>query len=202
MRDQRKKVAIPYSPSQIAHRQSPISFPRKEGNKIIKQVNINEKIRAPQIRLIGVDGTQLGIVTRAEALARAAEEKLDLVEVAPKAAPPVCKIMDYGKYKYLQSKKLQEAKKKQVTIQVKEVKIRPKTEEHDYQFKLRHIKRFLNEKNKAKVTIMFRGREIAHSELGLKVLQRIIADTEEMGAVEQTPRLEGRNMTMILTPRS
>ena len=137
-----------------------------------------------------------------EALASAVEEKLDLVEVAPKATPPVCKIMDYGKYKYLQSKKSQEAKKKQVTIQVKEVKIRPKTEEHDYQFKLRHIKRFLNEKNKAKVTIMFRGREIAHSDLGLKVLQRIIADTEEMGAVEQTPRLEGRNMTMILTPRS
>ena len=123
MRDQRRKVAIPYPPSQIPHRQTPISFPRKEGNKIIKQVNINDKIRAPQIRLIGVDGTQLGIVTRAEALARAAEEKLDLVEVAPKAAPPVCKIMDYGKYKYLQSKKLQEAKKKQVTIQVKEVKI-------------------------------------------------------------------------------
>ena len=136
-----------------------------------------------------------------EALARAAEEKLDLVEVAPKASPPVCKIMDYGKYKYMQAKKLQEAKKKQTTIQVKEVKIRPKTEEHDYQFKLRHIKRFLNEKNKAKVTIMFRGREIAHSELGLKVLERIIADTEEEGIVEQTPRLEGRNMIMILAPR-
>lgn len=136
-----------------------------------------------------------------EALARAAEEKLDLVEVAPKASPPVCKIMDYGKYKYMQAKKLQEAKKKQTTIQVKEVKIRPKTEEHDYQFKLRHIKRFLNEKNKAKVTIMFRGREIAHSELGLKVLERIIADTEEEGIVEQTPRLEGRNMSMILAPR-
>ena len=134
-------------------------------------------------------------------MARAAEEKLDLVEVAPKASPPVCKIMDYGKYKYMQAKKLQEAKKKQTTIQVKEVKIRPKTEEHDYQFKLRHIKRFLNEKNKAKVTIMFRGREIAHSELGLKVLERIIADTEEEGIVEQTPRLEGRNMSMILAPR-
>jgi translation initiation factor IF-3 len=149
-----------------------------------------------------VDGTQLGIVPLEEALARAGEEKLDLVEVAPKATPPVCKIMDYGKYKYLQSKKLQEAKKKQVTIQVKEVKIRPKTEEHDYQFKLRHIKRFLGEKNKAKVTIMFRGREIAHSELGLKVLERIVADTEEEAVVEQTPKLEGRNMTMILAPRS
>ena len=136
-----------------------------------------------------------------EALARAAEEKLDLVEVAPKASPPVCRIMDYGKYKYMQAKKLQEARKKQTTIQVKEVKIRPKTEEHDYQFKLRHIKRFLGEKNKAKVTIMFRGREIAHSELGLKVLERIIADIEEEGLVEQAPRLEGRNMTMILAPR-
>jgi translation initiation factor IF-3 len=164
-------------------------------------VNVNQKIRAPQIRLIGEDGTQLGIVPLEEALARAAEEKLDLVEVAPKASPPVCKIMDYGKYKYLQAKKLQEAKKKQTTIQVKEVKIRPKTEEHDYQFKLRHIKRFLSEKNKAKVTIMFRGREIAHSELGLKVLERIIVDIEEQGIVEQAPKLEGRNMIMILAPR-
>ena len=143
----------------------------------------------------------MGIVPLEEALTRAAEEKLDLVEVAPKASPPVCKIMDYGKYKYLQAKKSQEAKKKQTTIQVKEVKIRPKTEEHDYQFKLRHIKRFLNEKNKARVTIMFRGREIAHSQLGLKVLERIIADTEEEGVVEQAPKLEGRNMSMILTPR-
>ncbi len=164
-------------------------------------MNVNQKIRAPQIRLIGEDGTQLGIVPLEEALARAAEEKLDLVEVAPKASPPVCKIMDYGKYKYLQAKKLQEAKKKQTTIQVKEVKIRPKTEEHDYQFKLRHIKRFLSEKNKAKVTIMFRGREIAHSELGLKVLERIIVDIEEEGIVEQAPKLEGRNMIMILAPR-
>ena len=141
------------------------------------------------------------IVPLEEALARATEEKMDLVEVAPKATPPVCKIMDYGKYKYLQSKKLQEAKKKQTIIQIKEVKIRPKTEEHDYKFKLRHIKRFLGENNKAKVTIMFRGREIAHSQLGLKVLERIIADTEEEGVVEQTPKLEGRNMTMILAPR-
>ena len=143
----------------------------------------------------------MGIVPLEEALTRAAEEKLDLVEVAPKASPPVCKIMDYGKYKYLQAKKSQEAKKKQTTIQVKEVKIRPKTEEHDYQFKLRHIKRFLSEKNKAKVTIMFRGREIAHSELGMKVLERIIADIEEEGIVEQSPKLEGRNMIMILAPR-
>jgi translation initiation factor IF-3 len=143
----------------------------------------------------------LGIVPLEEALTRAAEEKLDLVEVAPKASPPVCKIMDYGKYKYLQAKKSQEAKKKQTTIQVKEVKIRPKTEEHDYQFKLRHIKRFLSEKNKAKVTIMFRGREIAHSELGMKVLERIIADIEEEGIVEQSPKLEGRNMIMLLAPR-
>ena len=134
-------------------------------------------------------------------MSRAAEEKLDLVEVAPKASPPVCRIMDYGKYKYMQAKKLQEARKKQTTIQVKEVKIRPKTEEHDYQFKLRHIKRFLSEKNKAKVTIMFRGREIAHSELGMKVLERIIADIEEEGIVEQSPKLEGRNMIMILAPR-
>jgi translation initiation factor IF-3 len=110
--------------------------------------------------------------------------------------------MDYGKYKYQQSKKTQEAKKKQAVTQVKEVKIRPKTEEHDYQFKLRHIKRFLSEKNKAKVTIMFRGREITYSELGLKVLERIVVDTEDLGVVEQHPKLEGRNMVMVLTPRS
>jgi translation initiation factor IF-3 len=141
-------------------------------------------------------------VTLAEGLARAAEEKLDLVEVAPTANPPVCKIMDYGKYKYQQSKKVQEARKKQATVQVKEVKIRPKTEEHDYQFKLRHIKRFLNDRNKAKVTIMFRGREIAFSQLGLKVLDRVISDTEELAIVEQKPKLEGRNMSMVLAPRS
>jgi translation initiation factor IF-3 len=175
---------------------------RKEGSNIIKQVNINEQIRTPQVRLIGVDGSQLGIVSLADALARASEEKLDLVEVAPKASPPVCRIMDYGKYKYQQSKKTQEAKKKQAVTQVKEVKIRPKTEEHDYQFKLRHIKRFLSEKNKAKVTIMFRGREITYSELGLKVLERIVVDTEDLGVVEQQPKLEGRNMVMVLTPRS
>lgn len=163
---------------------------------------MNEKIKAPQVRLIGPDGTQLGIVPLTDALARATEEKMDLVEVAPKASPPVCKIMDYGKFKYQQRKKSQEAKKKQATVHVKEVKIRPKTEEHDYQFKLRHIRRFLKERNKAKVTIMFRGREIAFSELGLKILERVVADTEDLAVVEQKPRLEGRNMNMVLAPRS
>jgi translation initiation factor IF-3 len=165
-------------------------------------VNINEQIRTSQVRLIGVDGSQLGVVSLAEALARASEEKLDLVEVAPKAAPPVCRIMDYGKYKYQQSKKSQEARKRQSVTQVKEVKIRPKTEEHDYQFKLRHIKRFLSEKNKAKVTIMFRGREISYSDLGLKMLARIVTETEELAVVEQQPKLEGRNMVMVLAPRA
>lgn len=164
-------------------------------------MNINEQIRTSQVRLIGVDGSQLGVVSLAEALARASEEKLDLVEVAPKAAPPVCRIMDYGKYKYQQSKKSQEARKRQSVTQVKEVKIRPKTEEHDYQFKLRHIKRFLSEKNKAKVTIMFRGREIAYSDLGLKMLARIVTETEDLAVVEQQPKLEGRNMVMVLAPR-
>jgi translation initiation factor IF-3 len=165
-------------------------------------VNINEQIRTSQVRLIGVDGSQLGVVSLAEALARASEEKLDLVEVAPKAAPPVCRIMDYGKYKYQQSKKSQEARKWQSVTQVKEVKIRPKTEEHDYQFKLRHIKRFLSEKNKAKVTIMFRGREITYSDLGLKMLARIVTETEDLAVVEQQPKLEGRNMVMVLAPRA
>ena len=165
-------------------------------------MNINEQIRTSQVRLIGVDGSQLGVVSLAEALARASEEKLDLVEVAPKATPPVCRIMDYGKYKYQQSKKSQEARKRQSVTQVKEVKIRPKTEEHDYQFKLRHIKRFLSEKNKAKVTIMFRGREITYSDLGLKMLERIVTETEELAVVEQQPKLEGRNMVMVLAPRA
>ena len=159
-------------------------------------------IKIPRVLVVDEEGNQLGILDTQDAQRIADERGLDLVEVAPTARPPVCRIMDYGKYKYLQSKKLQEAKKKQVTIQVKEVKIRPKTEEHDYQFKLRHIKRFLGEKNKAKVTIMFRGREIAHSELGLRVLERIIAETEEVGTVEQAPKLEGRNMTMVLAPRA
>jgi translation initiation factor IF-3 len=166
-----------------------------------KQININEKIRAQEVRVIGQEGQQLGVLSLKKALELASQEELDLVEVAPNADPPVCKIMDFGKFKYQQNKRTQEAKKKQTVIQVKEVKVRPKTDEHDLQVKIRHIKRFLGQKDKAKVTILFRGREIAYTELGMKVLERIREELKEDVVVEQAPKMEGRNMVMILAPK-
>ncbi len=163
---------------------------------------MNEKIRGPEVRVIGHDGQQLGIIPIRKALELAALEHLDLVEVAPNADPPVCKIMDYGKFKYQQNKRSQEAKKKQTVIQVKEVKIRPKTDEHDLQVKIRHIKRFLSQKDKAKVTILFRGREIAYSDQGFKVLERIKEELKEEVVIEQQPKMEGRNLIMIMAPKS
>jgi len=163
---------------------------------------VNEKIRAPEVRVIGHDGAQLGIIPVRKALELAAQEHLDLVEVAPNADPPVCKIMDFGKFKYQQNKRSQEAKKKQTVIQVKEVKIRPKTDEHDLVTKIKHIKRFLAQKDKAKVTILFRGREIAYSDQGMKVLERIRDELKDEIVVEQQPKMEGRNMIMILAPKS
>jgi translation initiation factor IF-3 len=163
---------------------------------------VNEKIRGPEVRVIGHDGQQLGIIPIRKALELAAAEHLDLVEVAPNADPPVCKIMDYGKFKYQQNKRSQEAKKKQTVIQVKEVKIRPKTDEHDLLVKIRHIKRFLSQKDKAKVTILFRGREIAYSEQGFKVLDRIKEELKEEVVIEQQPKMEGRNLIMIMAPKS
>jgi translation initiation factor IF-3 len=162
---------------------------------------VNERIRARSIRLIGVDGEQIGVVSAEEGLKLAREQELDLVEVAPKASPPVCRIMDYGKYKYEQSKRAKEAKKHQHTMVVKEMKFRPKTEEHDYQFKLKHIQKFLADGNKAKITIMFRGREMAHTDRGRKMLERLIQDIQDTASVEQQPRLEGRNMTLVLAPK-
>jgi translation initiation factor IF-3 len=150
---------------------------------------------------VGVDGEQIGVVSVEEGLAMAREQGFDLVEVAPKATPPVCRIMDYGKYKYEQSKRAKEAKKHQHIILVKEMKFRPKTEDHDYQFKLKHIKKFLADGNKVKVTVRFRGREMAHTDLGRKMLERLVHDTEEMASVEQQPKLEGRNMTLVLGPK-
>jgi translation initiation factor IF-3 len=134
-----------------------------------------------------------------QALSRAADEGLDLVEVSPMAKPPVCKIMDYGKFKYEAKKKAAEAKKKQVVVKLKEVKLRPKTEEHDYEFKVKNIRRFLEDGDKARVTIMFRGREITHRDIGQKILQDVIADLKDLAVVEQAPRMEGRQMFMILT---
>jgi translation initiation factor IF-3 len=158
-------------------------------------------IRAREVRVIGQEGGQLGIMAVQDAIQLAEEQGLDLVEVAPEARPPVCRVMDYGKYKYQQSKRLQQAKKKQKVISVKEIKLRPKTEEHDYQFKTQHVRRFLQDGHKTKVTVVFRGREMAHTELGRQMLDRVATDLQDIGAIEQTPRQEGRNMTMVLSPR-
>ena len=166
-----------------------------------KKVNINEHIRATEVRVISDEGDQLGIMPLAEALRTAREAGLDLVEVAPEAAPPVCRVMDFGRYKYQLSKKSAESRKKSSVIEVKEIKFRPKTGEHDYQFKLRNIQKFLAEKNKVKVSMMFRGREIAHADLGQSLLESVLKDMAETAQMEQTPKLEGRSMVMILAPK-
>ena len=158
-------------------------------------------IRASEIRLIGADGEQVGIMPLNDALNRAAEANLDLVEVAPQASPPVCRIMDYGKFKYMQSKKTQEARKKQTVIQVKEVKFRPKIEDHDVAFKVKNIRKFLAQKDKIKISLVFRGREIAHPQIGIDLLKRVAAELEDIGTVEQAPKIEGRNLTMIIAPK-
>lgn len=153
------------------------------------------------MRLIGADGEQVGIVSIEEALEAATESGQDLVEIVPTAEPPVCRVMDYGKFLFDQKKQRQEAKKKQKQVQVKEVKFRPATDEGDYQIKLRNLTRFLEEGNKAKVTIRFRGREHAHRELGLKVLERVESDLQDLAVVEQRPQMEGRQMIMVIGPK-
>jgi translation initiation factor IF-3 len=152
------------------------------------------------VRVIGSGGEQLGVLTIEQALARAQEEGMDLVEVSPLAKPPVCKIMDYGKFKYLEKKKQNEAKKNQVVVLLKEVKFRPRTEEHDYNVKIKKVREFLEDSNKARITVMFRGREMTHRELGQKVLQEIIEDLKDTAIIESAPRMEGRQMFMILAP--
>ena len=152
------------------------------------------------MRLIGVDGEQLGIVKLAEAVRLSEQNDVDLVEIAPNAQPPVCRLMDYGKFKYQEQKRQHEAKLKQKIIQVKEVKFRPGTDEGDYQVKLRNLRRFLEEGDKAKVTLRFRGREMAHQELGMRVLERVRDDLVEISAVEAMPKLEGRQMVMMIAP--
>ena len=151
--------------------------------------------------MIGANGEQVGILSRAEALQMAAEAEMDLVEVSPTAEPPVCRIMDYGKFLFEQNKKTHAAKKKQKQIQIKEVKFRPGTEEADYQVKLRNLVRFLTEGDKAKVTLRFRGREMAHTELGRRLLDRLVIDLAELGTVEQHPSMEGRQMVMVISPK-
>ena len=163
-------------------------------------VKINRDIRASEVRLIDAEGEQAGIVPIEEALRLAEENGQDLVEVAPNSTPPVCRIMDYGKYRYQQAKKTKDAKKKQTVIHVKEVKLRPKTEEHDIQYKTENIKRFLAEGNRVKVTIQFRGREIAHPTMANRVVDRVMEGIEGLGLVDQRPKMEGRRMIFILRP--
>ncbi len=162
---------------------------------------INEAIRAREVRLIDENGENVGVVSRFDAMERATAAGLDLVEISPDAEPPVCKIMDFGKFKFEQQKKAAEARKKQKIVEIKEIKMRPAIDDHDYDVKLRAIRRFFEEGDKVKVTLRFRGREMAHQELGMAVLQRVKAEVEGIAKVESEPRLEGRQMVMVLAPR-
>ncbi|MGR3322745.1 MAG: translation initiation factor IF-3 [Pseudooceanicola sp.] len=161
---------------------------------------VNEKIRAPEIRLIGAEGENVGVVTPARGMAMAEEAGLDLVEISPNANPPVCKIMDFGKFKYEQQKRESEARKKQKTIEVKEVKFRPNTDVHDYDVKMKNVVKFLEKGDKVKVTLRFRGREMAHQNLGRDLLERVAEDVKEIGKVENMPKMEGRQMVMMIGP--
>ncbi|MEW6721543.1 MAG: translation initiation factor IF-3 [Thermodesulfobacteriota bacterium] len=166
-----------------------------------KESRINEQIAVPEVRLVGAEGEQLGVVNIQEALQKARAADLDLVEVAPMASPPVCRIMDYGKFKYIMSKREQEARKKQTVIQVKEIKVRPKTEEHDINTKLKHIRRFLEDGDKVKVTVRFRGRELAYaSQSGFEVLKNIVDSISDIAKVESPPKMEGKTMMTIVAP--
>jgi translation initiation factor IF-3 len=162
---------------------------------------VNEEIRIPQVRLIDQDGEMQGVLTVREAMQRAFSVGLDLVEISPNADPPVCKILDFGKFKYEQQKKRNEAKKKQKVIEIKEIKVRPNIDENDYQVKMRAMKSFIDEGDKVKVTLRFRGREMAHQDIGVRVLERIRAEMDTTSKVEQMPRMENRQMVMVLSPR-
>ncbi len=161
---------------------------------------VNDRIRAAEIRLIGAEGENVGVVTPERAMTMAEDAGLDLVEISPNASPPVCKIMDFGKFKYEQQKRESEARKKQKTIEVKEVKFRPNTDTHDYDVKMRNVVRFLENGDKVKVTLRFRGREMAHQNLGRELLERVATDVEEIGKVENMPKMEGRQMVMMIGP--
>ncbi|WP_428487013.1 translation initiation factor IF-3 [Rhodopila sp.] len=162
---------------------------------------VNEEIRIPQVRLIDQDGEMQGVMTAREAMQRAFSVGLDLVEISPNADPPVCKILDFGKFKYEQQKKRNEAKKKQKVIEIKEIKVRPNIDENDYQVKMRAMKSFIDEGDKVKVTLRFRGREMAHQDIGVRVLERIRSEMDTTSKVEQMPRMENRQMVMVLSPR-
>ena len=162
---------------------------------------VNEEIRVPQVRLIDQEGEMMGVMGARDAMLRAYSVGLDLVEISPNADPPVCKILDYGKFKYEQQKKKNEAKKKQKVIEIKEIKVRPNIDENDYQVKMRAMKSFIEEGDKVKVTLRFRGREMAHQDIGIRVLERIRAEMDVSTKVEQMPRLENRQMVMVLSPK-
>ncbi|MBI2960596.1 MAG: translation initiation factor IF-3 [Betaproteobacteria bacterium] len=166
-----------------------------------KAQRLNGEINAPMVRLVGQNGEQLGIVPIGEAIRMAEEAEVDLVEIAPLAQPPVCKLMDFGKFKYREAKKAHEAKQKQKQIQVKEVKFRPGTDEGDYKIKLRNLVKFLEEGDKTKVTLRYRGREMAHQEFGVRLIERVKADLEPYAVVEQYPKMEGRQLIMVLAPK-
>ncbi len=173
----------------------PAQLPQREGPRV------NEEIRVPQVRLIDQDGEMLGVMSAREALLRAYEVGMDLLEISPNAVPPVCKITDFGKFKYEQQKKANEARKKQKIVELKEIKVRPNIDDHDYDVKMRQMKTFIGEGDKVKVTLRFRGREMAHQDLGLKVLERIRTELGDTIKVEQMPRLENRQMIMVLAPK-
>ena len=162
---------------------------------------MNDRIRVPEIRVIGADGNMMGVMNTHEARRMAKDLDLDLVEVNPKANPPVCKIMDFGRFKYEEKKKQAEARKRQTQIALKEIKLRPKTDDHDIEFKIKHVRRFLEEGNKVKITVRFRGREITHPETARRQIDLIVEAVDDIGSVETTARLEGRTMTAILAPR-
>ena len=165
------------------------------------EARINERIRVPQVRVIGDDGEQVGVLATREALALAQSKGLDLVEVSPTARPPVCRIMDYGKFKYEQNRRARKARKNQHVMHLKEVKMRPKIDDHDYGFKLQHARTFLSERDKVKFTVTFRGREMAHQEIGRQLIERIVTDLADVATVEQSARSEGRTLTMVVMPK-
>jgi len=164
-------------------------------------LRINREIKAASVRVIDMEGGQLGVISLTEALTEAAKAGLDLVEVSPTATPPVCRIMDYGKFRYQQSKKVQVSKKSQTVIQVKEIRLRPKTEEHDLGVKIKHVRKFLEQHNKVKISMMFRGREIAYTDIGRKIMEGIKTTLADDCVIDQQPKLEGRNMIMIVSPK-
>ena len=173
----------------------PPSPPSREGPRV------NEEIRVPQVRLIDENGEMLGVMSIRDALYKAFQAGLDLLEISPNAVPPVCKITDYGKFKYEQQKKANEARKKQKVVEIKEIKVRPNIDDHDYEVKMKQMRNFIGEGDKVKVTLRFRGREMAHQELGVKVLERIRNDLIELVRVEQMPKLENRQMVMVVAPK-